>query len=142
MIIGSVVGNPIVFMFIFGMATEHANSQVARVISFILMVFTIIAFGGGVSVITGAILVSMHRYKTGKLVIWIGAGMGLLGLIVFFILQGIAGTLISMLHLEITTLMSLNGGFGFAGIILVVFSRYKMKKSKYQKKTEYEPQSY
>jgi hypothetical protein len=56
-------------------------------------------------------------------------------------MQGIEGTLISMLRMEITTLLSLNGGFGFAGIILVVFSRFKMKKSKY-KKMDYEPQSY
>jgi hypothetical protein len=38
-----------------------------------------------------------------------------------------------MLKMEITTLLSLNGGFGFAGIILVVISRFRMKKSKYKK---------
>ena len=57
-------------------------------------------------------------------------------------MQGVAGTLISMVRLEITTLLSLNGGFGFAGIILVVLSRFKMKKSKNKKETKYESQSY
>ena len=142
MIIGSVVGNPTIFMFIYGVAAEHVGPKTQSVLSFILNIFTYIALGGGISVIGGAILVMMHRYKIGKLTIWIGAGMGMIGLIVFLILQGIEGTLILMLRLEITTLLSLNGGFGFAGIILVVLSRFRMKKSKYDKKSKYEPQTY
>jgi hypothetical protein len=141
MIIGSVVGNPTIFIFIFEVASEHVGPKTQSVLSVILNIFTYIALGGGISVIGGATFVMMHRYKIGKLTIWIGAGMGMIGLIVFLIMQGIEGTLISMLRLEITTLLSLNGGFGFAGIILVVFSRYKMKKSK-TKKNEYEPQTY
>jgi hypothetical protein len=141
MIIGSVVGNPTIFTFIFGVAIEYVGPKTESVLFIILNIFSYIALGGGISVIAGAILVMMNRYKIGKLIIWIGAGMGMIGLIVFMIMQGIEGTLISMLRLEITTLLSLNGGFGFAGIILVVLSRFKMKKSKY-KKLEYEPQSY
>ena len=141
MIIGSVIGNPTIFMFIYGVAAEHVGSKTQSVLSVILNIFTYIALGGGISVIGGAIFVMMHRYKIGKLIIWIGAGMGMIGLLVFLILQGIEGTLISMLRLEITPLLSLNGGFGFAGIILVVLSRFKMKKSKY-KKSKYEPQTY
>lgn len=142
MIIGSVVGNPTIFTLIFGVAVEHVGPKTERVLAIILNVFTYIALGGGISVIGGAILVMMHRYKIGKLIIWIGAGMGMIGLIAFMIMQGIEGTLLSMLKLEIITLLSLNGGFGFAGIILVVFSRFKMKKSKYEEKSEYETQSY
>ncbi|MFX1337990.1 MAG: hypothetical protein ACFFDK_05235 [Promethearchaeota archaeon] len=142
MIIGSVVGNPTIFMFIYGVAAEHVGPKTQSVLTVILNIFTYIAFGGGISVIGGSTLVMMHRYKIGKLTIWIGAGMGMIGLLIFLILQGIEGTLISMLRLEITTLMSLNGGFGFAGVILVVFSRFKMKKSKQSKKTKYEPQTY
>ena len=142
MIIGSMVGNPTIFTFIFGVAAEHVGPKTQSVLSLILNIFTYIALGGGISVISGASLVMMHRYKSGKLIIWIGAGMGIIGLMVFLSLQGIEGTLISMLRMEITTLLSLNGGFGFAGIILVVLSRFKMKKSKYRKGTKYEPQSY
>ncbi len=141
MIIGSVVGNPTIFTFIFGVAYEYVGPKTERVLSIILIIFSYIALGGGISVIAGATLVIMNQYKIGKLIIWIGAGMGMIGLIVFVIMQGIEGTFISMLRLEITTLISLNGGFGFAGIILVIISRFKMKKSK-NKKLEYEPQSY
>jgi hypothetical protein len=133
MIIGSVVGNPTIFAFIFGVAVEYVGPETERYLSIILNIFTYIALGGGISVIGGAILVMMNRYKMGKLIIWIGAGMGMIGLIIFMIMQGIEGTLISMLKMEITTLLSLNGGFGFAGIILVVISRFRMKKSKYKK---------
>jgi hypothetical protein len=142
MIIGSMVGNPTIFMFIFGVAAEHVGPKTQSVLSVILNIFTYIALGGGISVISGATLVMMHRYKSGKLVIWIGAGMGMLGLLVFLIMQGVEGTLISMIRMEIITLISLNGGFGFAGVILVVLSRFKMKKSKYRKDTKYEPQNY
>ena len=141
MIIGSVVGNPTIFNFIFGVAVEYVGPKTESILAIILNIFTYVALGGGISVIAGASLVMLNRYKIGKLVIWIGAGMGMIGLIAFMIMQGIEGTLISMLRMEITTLLSLNGGFGFAGIILVVFSRFKMKKSKY-KKMDYEPQSY
>jgi hypothetical protein len=141
MIIGSVVGNPTIFAFIFGVAVEYVGPKTESVLFIILNIFSYIALGGGISVIAGTTLVIMNQYKIGKLIIWIGAGMGMIGLIVFVIMQGIEGTLISMLRLEIMTLISLNGGFGFAGIILVIISRFKMKKSKY-KKLEYEPQSY
>jgi hypothetical protein len=142
MIIGSVIGNPTMFAFIFGVAVEYVGPETERYLSIILDIFTYIAMGGGISVIAGAILVMMNRYKIGKLIIWIGAGMGLLGLIAFMAMQGIEGTLLSMLRVELTALLGLNGGFGFAGIILVVLSRFKMKKSKYNKKIKYEPQSY
>lgn len=58
------------------------GGMVAVVISYVLWALSIIASLGGIAVIIGGILIYRSRATTGKFVISIGAGMGIIGLLV------------------------------------------------------------
>ena len=60
----------------------HLDGATADLLSLILHILNIIAGLGGVSVILGGWLVSKKRVRTGKFVIGLGAGMGLIGFII------------------------------------------------------------
>ena len=99
--------------------------EAAPVISIILQIFTWIAMGGGVSVIIGAILCGKGSYGTGKFIIGMGAGMGLLGLIISLIMGLIGGTFLADMTAIVTDI--LNGSYGFVGVILTIIARMKLK---------------
>lgn len=58
------------------------GGTVAVVISYVLWALSILASLGGIAVIVGGILIYRSRTTTGRLVISIGAGMGIIGLLV------------------------------------------------------------
>lgn len=58
------------------------GGEVAIVISYVLWALSIIASLGGFAVIIGGILIHRGRVTTGRFVISIGAGMGIIGLLV------------------------------------------------------------
>ena len=58
------------------------GGEVALVISYILWALSIIASLGGLAVIIGGILIHRGRVTTGRFIISIGAGMGIIGLLV------------------------------------------------------------
>ncbi len=130
MVLGSILGSTAFFAAIFELASKHVNKEVALVLSWILVIFSYIAMGGGFSVIVGAIIVAKNHYKLGKLVIAIGTGLGLIGLIIFVITGIITGTLDSTLMTNIFALIALNGGFGFVGVLLTILGRRKLKHDK------------
>lgn len=127
MIIGSTVGDVSFFATIFAIITD-ANPTLAPILGIILRVFNYIALGGGISVIIGTMIVALNHYGIGKFIISLGAGMGLIGLIVFIITGVYAGTLSSELLIWMIGLLSLNGGFGFLGVILTIIGRFRLKK--------------
>ena len=83
--------------------------------------------GGGISVIVGALIVSMNRYRLGKFIIGIGAGMGLIGLIIFIIINLIQGVIVAEFIGIILGI--LNGSYGFLGVILTIIARMKLKQN-------------
>ncbi|TXT62971.1 MAG: conserved membrane protein of unknown function [Promethearchaeota archaeon] len=127
MIIGSVVGDVTFFAMVFSIL-EDANPDLAPILNLVLRIFNYIALGGGASVIIGSIIVAIGQYGIGKFIISLGAGMGLIGLIVYLITGIYAGTLSSELLTWMLSLVSLNGGFGFLGVILTIIGRFKLKK--------------
>lgn len=124
MLIFSVTGSASFFALIFAIAAEHLGAEAALVLSIILVIFAIVALGGGISVILGACLVSREKFRIGKLIIGLGAGMGLIGLIIFLVLCIWAGTPLAIISFVI------NGSVGLFGVLLTIFARLKMKKDK------------
>lgn len=127
MIISSTVGGISFFVRISGILTD-IEPQLAPILNIILQIFNYIALGGGVSVIIGTVIVALDHYGIGKFIIGLGAGMGLIGLILHIIMGIIGGTLTNELMTIVLNLISLTGGFGFVGIILTIFGRFKLKK--------------
>ncbi len=100
------------------------NPTLAKILEPIFWIFTLIALGGGISVIIGCIIYNGGREGTGKFIIGIGAGMGLFGLIISIISSIIAGTSIQDLMLIVIDI--LNGSLGFVGVLLTIIARIKM----------------
>jgi len=122
MFISSVVGSVSFFALVFSEASKHLGAEAALVLSIILLIFSIVAMGGGISVIIGAILVSREKIGLGKFIIGLGAGMGLIGLIIFLITSILAGTVLAV------TSGLINGSYGFLGVVLTIIARLKLKK--------------
>ena len=87
-----------------------------------MTIFAIIAGLGGVAVIIGVILVVKDKIGLGKFIIGLGAGMGLIGLIIFIIMSVWVGALASIIYGII------NGSYGLLGVILTIFARRNFKK--------------
>lgn len=121
MIISSVVGSVSFFALVFDFASDLLGSEAAFVLSIVLTIFAIIAGLGGVAVIIGAILVVKDKIGLGKFIIGLGAGLGLIGLIIFIITSFMAGPLAIIYAL-------INGSYGLLGVLLTIFARRKFKK--------------
>ena len=124
MFLGGVVGSVGFFATIFNYLSTWVP-QLAPILSAILNIFSAIAAGGGISVIIGAIIVARGSYGSGKFIIGLGAGMGLIGLIIFLITSAVGGTIASEMEGIISGI--LNGSYGFVGVILTIIARMKLK---------------
>ena len=122
MLISSVVGSVSFYALVFAEASKRLGPETTLILSIILMIFTIVALGGGISVIIGAILVSREKIGLGKFIIGLGAGMGLIGLIILLITSLLAGTVLAV------TSGLINGSYGFLGVVLTIIARLKLKK--------------
>lgn len=128
MFISSIVGSVSFYALVFSVVSGILGPVAAATLSIVLLVFTYIALGGGISVIIGAIIVALGSYGIGKFIIALGAGMGLIGLIIFLITSILAGSVISSIIGLI--LQILNGSYGFLGVLLTIIARMRLKKSK------------
>ena len=81
MIMASVVGSAALWVQIFAFA-ETIVPGAGEIFGWILIVLGYIASLGGIAVIIGGYLVTTDRVGTGKFVIGIAAGLGLIGLII------------------------------------------------------------
>ena len=94
-----------------------------------------IALGGGVSVIIGAIIAT-KTLGLGKWIIGLGAGMGLIGFIIFIVTGIYAGTLTGTVVEIVIGLLLGPASYGIIGVFLTIFARKGMKKDKKDKKEE------
>ncbi|TFG19380.1 MAG: hypothetical protein EU529_16395 [Promethearchaeota archaeon] len=115
------MGSVSFFALVFGIASDLLGEEVALALSIVLTIFAIIAALGGVAVIIGVILVTRDKIGLGKFIIGLGAGMGLIGLIIFIISSFMAGVLAIIYAL-------INGGYGLLGVILTILARRTFKK--------------
>lgn len=72
--------------------TTHIIDDIAVQIVFAILIF--IASLGGISVIIGGMLIGKNRVRTGKFIISLGAGMGLIGLIVSIVVAVMENSLV------------------------------------------------
>ena len=126
MIISSVVGSISFFETLYSLIEDDVGEDVAKIVSLVIQILAYIAMGGGISVIIGSLIVAMDYYRLGKIIIGIGAGMGLISLIIFLI-SGIAeGSILEELKGIIVGII--HGSYGFLGVLLTIIARMKLKK--------------
>jgi len=121
MILSSIIGSVSFFALVFGIASDLLGSEAAYILSTVLIIFAFIAGLGGIAVILGVILVVRDKIGLGKFIIGLGAGMGLIGFIIFIITSIMAGPLAIVYAL-------INGSYGLLGVIFTIFARRKFKK--------------
>ena len=95
----------------------------AEVVTLVLTVLLYIASLGGVAVIIGGIFFAMNRIRLGRFVIGLGAGVGLIGLIIMLVEGYLAGGVEALT--EILTLISQS--IAWIGIILSIVGRRMVK---------------
>ena len=126
MIISSVIGSVAFFETLFSYIEADVGEDVAKIVSLVIQILAYIALGGGISVIIGSIIVAMDHYRLGKIIIGIGAGMGLISLLIFLITGIVEGSILE--ELDQIVLETIHGSYGFLGVILTIIGRIKLKK--------------
>ena len=128
MIIASIVGNALVYRII----ADYLVSQFPRyetLLRILLIVCIFIALGGGISVIIGS-FVTFKSLAPGKLLIGLGAGMGLIGFIIFIVTGIIAGSITGTVLEIIIGLLLGPMSYGIVGVFITIFARRAMSKGK------------
>ena len=97
---------------------------VAEIMTLVLTILLYIAALGGIAVIIGGILIAMDRVGTGKFVIGLGAGVGLLGLIITLVEAYLAGGIVVLT--DFLTLVSQS--IAWIGVIMSIVARSMAKK--------------
>jgi len=92
---------------------------IADLMTMILTALLYIASLGGIAVIIGGILIAMRREGTAKFVIGLGAGIGLIGLIIMLIEAYMAGGVAALM--DVVTLISQS--IAWIGVILSIMAR-------------------
>jgi hypothetical protein len=126
MIISSVIGSITFFETLFSLIEADVGEDVAKIISLVIQILGYIAVGGGISVIIGALIVAMDHYRLGKFLISLGAGMGLISLIIVFLTGIFEGSIVEDVEGIISEII--HGSYGFLGIVLTIIARIKLKK--------------
>ena len=126
MIISSVVGSIAFFETLFSLIEADVGEDVAKIVSLVIQILGYVAMGGGISVIIGALIVAMDHYRLGKFLISLGAGMGLISLIIFFISGIFEGSIVEDVEGIVSGIT--HGSYGFLGILLTIMARIKLKK--------------
>ncbi len=126
MIIGSVIGSITFFETLFDLIEADVGEDVAKIVSLVIQILGYIAMAGGISVIVGSLIVAMDHYRLGKFIIGIGAGMGLISLLIFLITGIVEGSILEELDQIVTE--TIHGSYGFLGVILTIIARMKLKK--------------
>jgi hypothetical protein len=95
------------------------DQQVLQVVNTLMLVLTAISLAGGFAVIGGGILILLNRVGTGKLIISLGLGVGLLWLIVL-----VAALITTQ---QVAGVIAEYSSIGWAGIILALAARIVAK---------------
>ena len=128
MIIASVVGNVLTYQMIVDFLTKRFPNY-ETFLRIFLTICIFIALGGGVSVIIGAII-TFKSLAPGKWIIGLGAGMGLIGLIIFIVTGIIAGSITGTVLEIIIGLLLGPMSYGIIGVFTTIFARRAMGKGK------------
>ena len=94
---------------------ENLGGATADLFTLILQALNIIAGLGGISVIIGGYLVTKKRARTAKLIIGLGAGMGLVGFLIILVSAFLTGW-VSVINL----LIIMSQSIGWIGILFSI----------------------
>ncbi|MFX1561738.1 MAG: hypothetical protein ACFFDP_00325 [Promethearchaeota archaeon] len=97
-------------------------AEIMMIINIALLILEFIASLGGIAVIIGVLLVAKERIGFGKLLIMLGAGMGLFGLILFGVAMFLSG------YLTASLVPFILSSPGLLGAIMSIFARLMIKK--------------
>ena len=125
MITSSLIGSVGFYGRLLELASGYVGPKTQRVLEIVLLVFSYIAAGGGISVIIGALIAGYSSDFAGRLIIGIGLGTGLFSLITLLITSIYGGSSINDLPTILIT--TFNGGYGLAGVIISIFARMRLK---------------
>lgn len=117
MIVGSVAGDVTVYRMIFDFASDYLIEDISTVFSMVLAMLGLIASGGGFTVLAGTGVIASGHSWAGKFIVGLGAGMGIIGLIVVLVIGVLSGTLADRI---------LSTGPGFVGVLLTIIARLKL----------------
>ncbi len=95
----------------------------AEAVTLLLTILLYIASLGGIAVIIGGILIALSRIRTAKFVISLGAGIGLIGLIVMLVEAYLAGGVDALT--DALTLISQS--IAWIGVIMSILARRIVK---------------
>ncbi|MCW4046717.1 MAG: hypothetical protein NWE99_04035 [Candidatus Bathyarchaeota archaeon] len=95
------------------------DPQVIQVVNILMLILIAISLAGGFAVIAGGILILLNRVGTGKFIISLGVGVGLLWLILLVI------TLVTTQ--QVAYVIAEYSSIGWAGIILAFAARIVAK---------------
>lgn len=112
-----------VFETIVDYAKNYLGSTETTILEMLLIGLGIIASLGGISVLVGAYLIRKERKGTGKFIVGIGAGMGLIGLILLIATtvmgrEGLTGTY--------QLIAGMATGASGLGVLLTIFGRMRV----------------
>jgi hypothetical protein len=124
LLVAGVSGGVGIYAFAFTEIAAHFPS-LASVLGTLLAVLTVIASFGGIAVIVGGLLILGGRVTTGKLLIALGAGVGIFGILI-----GLATGLAQGWGLVASAMAVFATGqtLGWVGIFLSIFARMIAKK--------------
>ena len=117
MILSSTTGDVSVYRMVFDLASDYLNGRFSNVFSIILAVIGLIASGGGFTVLAGTGIIASGYSWVGKFIVSLGAGMGILGLLVLLVTGIFSGGLVDQIFPI---------GPGFIGVLLTISARLKL----------------
>ncbi len=125
MIVSSLVGRVGFLGTLITLLSDYVGPKTQQVLNIILTVFTFIAVGGGISVIVGAFIAGFSSNFAGRLVVGMGIGVGLFSLITLIATSLYGGVTVD--DLPSILLITFNGSYGLAGVIISIFARMRLK---------------
>ena len=125
MITSSIIGSVGLYGRLLEIASGYVGPKTQRILEILLLVFSYIAAGGGISVIVGAFIAGYSSNFAGRLIIGIGLGTGLFSLITLLITSIYGGASIDDLPTILIT--TFNGGYGLAGVLNSIIGRMRLK---------------
>jgi hypothetical protein len=103
--------------------TVLPDNDFSQVVLIILLVLTFIAALGGIAVMIGSVMIMKTKVGLGKFIVGLGAGTGLIGLIIAIVLPLWQGGLAELLFVMLGLLT-----FQGIGVILSIVARMMAKK--------------
>lgn len=124
LIIAGAIGGPGIWGILLEILKLLVPITIAMILDMVLLVLNFVALFGGIVVIIGGILIGIQRRRSGKFIISLGSGSGLIGFIIQHVLMAITGTL----TIEYFILAAQTPGF--IGIIISIIAVMLARKPK------------